>query len=47
MELSNEYIRRARADRVDILAAAENEDQYHHAFVKYSLLIVSSNTINA
>jgi len=31
---SREYIRRAREAIVEVLAAAENDDQYHHSFRK-------------
>lgn len=44
---SREYIRKARAERVEVFAAAESDDQYHHSFLKYSVLIMSSNMIVA
>lgn len=44
---SRENIRKAREERVEVLAAAESEDQYHQSFLKYSVLIMSSNTIVA
>lgn len=47
METSREYIRREREDKVDILAAADSDDQYHHVFFKYSVLIMSSNATTA
>ncbi|RYR56819.1 hypothetical protein Ahy_A05g022531 isoform C [Arachis hypogaea] len=44
---SREYIRRAREGKVDDLTAAENDDQYHQSFLKYSVLIISSSEIVA
>jgi len=42
MAKSREYKRRAREGKVEVLAAAENDDQYHQSFLKYSVLIISS-----
>lgn len=47
MAESREYMRRAREGKVDDLAAAENDDQYHQSFFKYSVLIISSSVIVA
>ena len=44
---SREKIRNARADIVDTLTAAEHEDQYHHSFLKQSVLIICSKIIVA
>lgn len=43
MAKSREYMRRAREGKVEDLAAAENDDQYHQSFLKYSVLIISSS----
>ncbi|GER32250.1 neuropeptide Y receptor type 5 [Striga asiatica] len=42
-----EYIRKASAESVVILAAVEGDDQYHHSFLKCSLLMASSNLTKA
>lgn len=44
---SRVYMRRAREEIVEILAAAVCEDQYHHWLLKYSLLIMFSSVIVA
>lgn len=47
MAESREYMRRASDDKVEDLAAAESEDQYHQSFRKYCVLIMSSSVIVA
>lgn len=47
MAASREYIRKAREDTVQVLAAADSDDQYHQSFLKNSVLIMLSSRIVA